>query len=44
MGRRQFHAGEKGQGGNFNSDIHEERLGADESYWIVFPVKFTGQF
>ena len=26
------------------SDIHEGRQGADESYWTVFPVKFTEQF
>ena len=26
------------------SEIHEELQGADESYWTVFPVKFTEQF
>ena len=26
------------------SVIHEEGQGADESYWAVFPVKFTEQF
>ena len=26
------------------SDIHEDRQGADESYWTVFPVKFTEHF
>ena len=25
------------------SEIHEELQGADESYWAVFPVKFTEQ-
>ena len=26
------------------SEIHEELQGAVESYWTIFPVKFTEQF
>ena len=39
MSRRQFHAGEEGQ--KATSEIHEELLGADKSYWTVFPVKIS---
>ena len=38
MGRRQFHAGEEGQGGNF------ELQGAEETDWAVFPVNSPNNF
>ena len=42
-GCRQFHAGEKGQGGMLK--IYEELhvQGAEESYLTILPVKFTIQ-
>ena len=41
MGCRQFHAGKAKEA---TSEMHEKLKGADESYWTVFPVKFTEQF
>ena len=38
MGRRQFYAGEEGQGINY------ELQGAEESYWAVFPVNSPSNF
>ena len=40
MGRRQFHAGEEGQGGNFGYTYTK----GDMEQMSVFPVKFTEQF
>ena len=42
MSRRQFHTGEQSQEGNFGNKRRATR--EEESYWTVFPVKFTNNF